>query len=182
MATQKTAKLLKTIFKALLRAMQDQRDVLHCCIDVLIGPAADPVFEKMSAQTKEYSKLSKEAKEAAGSPNLLAFEGLFNAIIEKGSAVGQAKFTAIKEYSEKVAHMAPTELNHEVRLCKSAKCCDSADRKVYLELSKCQVSSWWPWCSWASDANWARLRRRTWSGSSSTGTSTSEPKRCHQRL
>ncbi len=44
LADHKTARLLKAIVKALSRTMQDRRDVLSCCIDVLIGPDTGKIF------------------------------------------------------------------------------------------------------------------------------------------
>ncbi len=44
LANLKTAKIMKAIVTGLLRAMQDQRDLMSCCIDVLIGRAEDNVY------------------------------------------------------------------------------------------------------------------------------------------
>ena len=119
--------------------MQDQRDLMSCCIDVLIGPAEDNVFAQMANQTKEYSRRSKEEKETMGSPHLLAFVGMLTAIIDKGPSVGQANHEAVKSYMEQVKHMQPAELNEHVRLCKQAKCYNMHDKKIFLELSRCPV-------------------------------------------
>ncbi len=133
----KTAKILKAIVKALLRTMQDTRDVTSCCIDVLIGPSEATIFQDMASQTSEYSKLDKAAKEASGSPHLLAFCGLLTAIIAKGPSVGQANYEAVVTYNEQVKHFTPLQLNEHVRLCKQARCYKSETKKLYLELGRC---------------------------------------------
>ncbi len=138
-ANLRTAKIFKTMVKALLRILQDQRDLASCCIDVLIGPAGDSVFKQMSGKTKEYSKLSKEAKETSGTPHLFAFVGLIMAIIENGPSVGQANYETIKAYAEQVKHMAQAEMNEQVRLCKQARCYNEQDRKFFLEMGRCPV-------------------------------------------
>ena len=130
-------RILKSIVKALLRTMQDTRDVTSCCIDVLIGPSEDSTFKEMASQTSEYSKLDKAAKEATGSPHLLAFVGLLTAIIAKGPSVGQANYEAVVTYNEQVKHFSPLQLNEHVRLCKQARCYKSETRKLYLELGRC---------------------------------------------
>jgi hypothetical protein len=141
LASVKTAKILKAIVKGLLRAMQDNRDLMSCCIDVLIGPESDSIFAQMSTQTSEYSKLSKAEKESHGSPHLLAFVGLLEAIIAKGPVVGQANFEAISAYNEQVKGYTPTQLNDHVRLCKQAKGYKAENKKLYLEMGRCPVRS-----------------------------------------
>jgi hypothetical protein len=131
--------MLKAIAKAVLRIMQDQRGLMSFFIDVLVGLAEDNVYKQMGIQTKEYSKLVKEAKEATGSPHLLAFVGLLTAIIEKGPAAGQANHDAITAYMERVKHLSPTELNERARLCKQAKCYNEQDEKLYLEMGRCPM-------------------------------------------
>ena len=138
LAHVKTAKILKAIVKALLRNTQDTRDVASCCIDVLIGPAEDQIFEQMANQTREYAKLDKPGKEAIGSPHLLAFVGLVAATLAKGPVViGQPAHAALTEYSERVKTMTPAQLNEHVRLCKQARCYNSAQKKIYLEVGRC---------------------------------------------
>ncbi len=137
----KTSKILKAIVKGLLRSMQDNRDLMRCCIDVLIGKEDDDILTQMSLQTTEYPKLDKAAKEAHGLPHLLAFVGLLTAILAKGPAVGQANFEAIQAYNEEVKNFSPVQLNEHVRLCKQAKCYKAENKKLYLEMGRCPVRS-----------------------------------------
>ena len=138
LAHVKTAKILKVIAKALLRDMQDMRDVASCCIDVLIGPSDDQIFEQRPAQTKESAKLDKQEKEAAGSPHLLAFVNLLAALMAKGpTVVGQANRTTLLSYMEAVKAFTPAQLNEHVRLCKQARCYNSGQREIFLELGRC---------------------------------------------
>ena len=131
LSKEKTAKLLKTLVKAVLAATQQLRDVNGILLLTLLVPSGSEMVKSMKAQTKMYSEEPRDDRTALGPPHVFACLGLLGALVEADTANTASK-GLIKSHLDEVADLSADTVAKSVKYCKASKCYDPEKVKLSL--------------------------------------------------
>jgi hypothetical protein len=131
-----------TIIKAILQLQQTSRTVCSTIFDVIITATELPEVVAAAAEGKKYNEMVQNPEERAqveGPPHIYIFGAFLQAMLLRGSALGQGNHEKLKAFADDFSNYTVPERAEMIRVFRVDRTYQSAKKKVTMNIEKTPI-------------------------------------------